>query len=43
MESTAYQLGKSIAPVIIGILGYIIGSRCYKNKLKESKEENEIQ
>jgi len=39
MESTAWQLGESMGPIIIGIIGFYIGIRIYKNKQKEKKED----
>lgn len=41
-----FELGQQMAPIIIGIIGFLIGMRIYKNqkkeKLKEEKEQNEV-
>ena len=42
MEDTSFELGKAFAPLLVGVIGYLIGSRIYKNKIKKVEEENEV-
>jgi len=34
----AFELGRLFGPIIVGVIGFIIGIRIYKNKQKEKKK-----